>query len=234
MKPAHEPICVARRARAGTVAATVLAHGTGALNIDASRVAIDLAVDDPRLGGKGTWASDKMAKNVYEGGYAGMRVGSSALGRWPANVIHDGSAEVLRVFPETSSGVMFAGTTRLAQDHPGSVCYGTYGGNATESDTYGDRGSAARFFYCAKASQADRGDGNNHPTVKPSELMRYLVRLVTPPGGVVLDPFAGSGSTGLAAAQLNHDSILIELNPEYAEMSRRRIQADAPLLASVA
>lgn len=100
---------------------------------------------------------------------------------------------------------------------------------------YGDTGSAARFFFCAKASKRDRGDGNNHPTVKPTDLMRYLCRLVTPPGGVVLDPFMGSGSTGRAAVAEGFQFIGIELDPDYAAIAERRIRGtQKPLLAGVA
>lgn len=187
--------------------------------------------------------------------------GAAGAGRWPANLIHDGSPEVLACFPETSSGSMRAGTVRAAQDEPGSVCFGTFGGNATSRDTFGDAGSAARFFYCAKASQEDRdegisgtkkifgmsgaaaaaaargehydnGDGgvnktklrhNIHPTVKPTDLMRWLVRLVTPDGGLVLDPFMGSGSTGKAAMLEGMRFIGIDLSAEYVEIARARI-----------
>ena len=220
LKPAHEPICVARKPIEGTVTENVAAYGTGVLNIDA------------------------------------CRVGKESSGRWPANVIHDGSDEVVALFPETSSGVMKAGTKRAAQDEPGSVCYGTFGGDATEADTYGDTGSAARFFYCAKASREDRNEGceamakkpllwssgtqnpgsfqgegtdrssqNNHPTVKPTDLMAYLCRLVTPPGGTVLDPFMGSGSTGKAAWIEGFNFIGIELNPAYFEIAKARVKS---------
>ena len=227
LKPALEPITVARKPFIGTVAENVLVYGTGALNIDSCRVAIDVSVDDPRLGGKGTWSSDKMAKNVYEGGYAGERVGSSPLGRWPANLIHDGSEEVVGLFP-------------------------------------GNAGSAALFFYCAKASKRDRDEGlegfeakatafgnqaqaelkrgnldhddgksgmnkvkmrqNTHPTVKPTDLMRYLCRLITPVGGTVLDPFMGSGSTGKAAMKERFNFIGIERDESYFEIAKARIE----------
>jgi site-specific DNA-methyltransferase (adenine-specific) len=183
------------------------------------------------------------------------------LGRWPANLIHDGSDEVVGLFPTTTSGAMKSGTQRAAQDQPGSVCYGTFGGNATTKPIEASSGSAARFFYCAKASKRDRDEGlewfeekavaqkyglktsvdgregrsegnrmntaraNSHPTVKPTDLMRYLCRLVTPPGGVVLDPFMGSGSTGKAAMLEGFQFIGIERDPEYMEIARARIHA---------
>jgi site-specific DNA-methyltransferase (adenine-specific) len=128
-----------------------------------------------------------MAKNVYEGGYAGERVGSSPLGRWPANVTHDGSEEVVTGFPAEAGA--FAPVRGTEPSKPAKNTNGEYarGGGAF----HGDTGSASRFFYCAKASKSDRGDGNTHPTVKSSKLMSYLCRLITPPGGTVLDPFAG-------------------------------------------
>ena len=148
LKPALEPITVARKPFKGTVSANVLAHGTGALNIDGCRINPGELVPG---GGNG--------KANHGGNFAGEyrgerpKVEPHTSGRWPANLIHDGSDEVLGLFPETKSGVMKAGTRRAAQDEPGSVCYGTYGGNAASADTYGDAGSAARFFYCAKTSR---------------------------------------------------------------------------------
>lgn len=224
LKPALEPITVARKPLKGTVAQNVLTHRTGAVNIDGCRVG---GVD----------------------------------GRWPANLIHDGSDEVVALFPESTSGSMKADSMRAAQYIPGSVCYGTYGGNITSKPIEASSGSAARFFYCAKASKRDRDEGlegfaevqasglpmrskdgerggqgmdgtstdrtttrkNNHPTVKPTELMRYLCRLVTPPGGIVLDPFAGSGSTGKAAILEGFRFIGCELSPDYAEIAIARL-----------
>lgn len=195
LKPAHEPICVARKPLMGTVAANVLAHGTGALNIDGCRVEGD---DNPVTWAAprgGIWSTDSEAK-------AELLV--SDKGRWPANFIHGGLAE-----------------------------------------------EWSRFFYCPKASKSDRDGGlesfaagrhhevrphhdggreteprkNTHPTVKPTELMRYLVRLVTPPGGVVLDPFMGSGSTGKAAVLEGFRFVGIDVTPEYVAIARARIEA---------
>ena len=185
LKPAHEPVVMARKPVEGTVANNVLKHGTGGINIDDCR--IDLSEgDDPRLGGKGTWKTDKMAKDVYVGGYAGEDQGSSELGRFPANVMHDG----------------------LEQDW-------------------------ARFFYCPKVSKSERNQGlekNNHPTVKPVELMKYLCRLVTPKGGTVLDPFMGSGSTGMAAVDEGFDFLGIEKEEEYFKIAKNRIDSQSPLM----
>ena len=113
-------------------------------------------------------------------------------GRFPANLIHDGSDDVVGLFPDKAGG-------GFGKRGPNRSMDGWGMNGKLETVGFGDSGGAARFFYCAKASKADRGDGNRHPTVKPTGLMRYLCRLVTPPGGVVLDPFMGSGSTGKAA-----------------------------------
>ena len=252
LKPAVEPITVARKPLIGTVAANVLEHGTGAINIDGCRVPTDPAVDDPRLGGAGTWNTGKMAKNVYEGGYAGETVGSSPLGRWPANLIHDGSDEVLALFPD-SKGQQgdVRGTEVSRTGGEGTNCYGEYG--RVPAAKRGDSGSAARFFYSPKASKKDRNEDldhlpdqewrhegaaiperanrpflpskNNHPTVKPTDLMAYLCRLVTPPGGVVLDPFMGSGSTGKAAMREGFKFIGIEKDEGYFDIAEARIMA---------
>lgn len=221
LKPAHEPIVVARKPVEGTVAANVLKHGTGALNIDGCRVAAEAG--RPLL--VGDYKDTDNA--VYEGRMDGsLRGGSKANGtttegRWPANVLHDGSDEVLAAFPEARGQIARAavGTERRKTNN-------TYGAMARGSNGAAPRldieKSAARFFYCAKASKAERA-GSKHPTVKPIALMRYLVRLVTPPGGTVLDPFAGTGTTGAAAVAEGAKAILIERDPEYAADARRRL-----------
>jgi site-specific DNA-methyltransferase (adenine-specific) len=219
LKPAWEPIVVARKPLTGTVESSHKAHGMGGLNIDGCRVPTDPTVDDARLGGVGSWATDKAAKNVYEGGYAGERISSSALGRWPANLIHDGSDEVLAAFPQAQGQ---AGPTGARST--GNV-YGAANPGVSGILPRQDAGSAARFFYCAKASKADRGAGNEHPTVKPTELMRYLCRLVTPSGGTVLDPFAGSGSTGKAALLEGFSFVGIERDARYCETAKLRAAA---------
>jgi site-specific DNA-methyltransferase (adenine-specific) len=211
LKPAHEPIVMARKPLEGTVVDNVLEHGVGGINIDECRVGLSEG-DDPRLGGKGSWKTDKMAKDVYVGGYAGKETGSSELGRFPSNVMHDGLDE-----------------------------------------------EWARFFYCPKTAKSERNQGlvefddkqyshdgrkksienpyqrnksiskNSHPTVKPVELMKYLCRLVTPKGGTVLDPFMGSGSTGMAAKDEGFNFIGIEREKEYFKISEQRIKTTAPL-----
>ena len=186
LKPALEPITVARKPLSGTVAANVLEHGTGALNIDGCRVGAEVRYNAPA----GNAKNPNTATGPAQAGGFGMKAdseGTTVAGRWPANLIHDGSDESAEPL-----------------------------------------GSAARFFYCAKASKSDRGDVNNHPTVKPTELMRYLVRLVTPLGGVVLDPFTGSGSTGKAAILEGMVFIGCELSEEYVRIAEARIAAVLP------
>lgn len=235
LKPAWEPICVARKPLIGTVAENVQQHGTGALNIDGCRVHVEPGGrplrevapprDDVQYGG------NALAGRVDGSLASSKAAGSTDLGRWPANLIHDGSEEVLRAFPDAPGQLATASSSsssRKDQNVYGAMARGS-GGAEPRMDT----GSAARFFYCAKADKADRGEGNTHPTVKPGDLMRYLCRLVTPPGGTVLDPFAGSGSTLLAADREGFDAIGIEMNPQYAEMARKRIHGDAPLFAEV-
>jgi site-specific DNA-methyltransferase (adenine-specific) len=222
LKPAMEPITVARKPLIGTVAENVLAHGTGALNVDGCRVQhgddVDLtAVQRQQAEGTGVAVGK---------GFVGSIIGKEIPmykpgGRWPANLIHDGSEEVVGLFPQTTSGKMKPTHTNAARS--------VYGQNAadgyTTMETYGDSGSAARFFYCAKASKRDRDEGNNHPTVKPTDLMRYLCRLVTPPNGTILDPFTGSGSTGKAAMLEGFQFIGIEREAEYVEIAKARIEA---------
>ena len=178
LKPSLEPITVARKPLVGTVAANVLEHGTGAINVDGCRV-------DP-------------------------------AGRWPANLIHDGSDEVVGLFPETSAGGYPA--CRNTSGYSGGLEQGKTPHGAVRTDS----GSAARFFYAAKANKAER-KGSKHPTVKPLDLMRYLCRLVTPPGGVVLDPFMGSGTTIEAALAEGFQAVGIERDLESFEDTQRRI-----------
>jgi len=224
LKPALEPITVARKPLQGTVAENVLTHGTGALNIDGCRVG-----DEVRTAAF-TSLAPCHGNALGKAGTAEARRGTQGeakqyVGRWPANLIHDGSEEVVGLFPQakgqqgTVTGEEPSGKT--------NAIYGPFNGRrfaVPRSDT----GSAARFFYCAKASKKDRGESNTHPTVKPTDLMRYLCRLVTPPGGVVLDPFMGSGSTGKAAVLEGFKFIGCELSPEYAEIAQARIAAAQP------
>lgn len=222
LKPSHEPIVVARKPLIGTVAENVLAYGTGGINVDGCRVGTEKNVP-------ASPAKDRIGQ-IAKGDERGRTASSSgfdpAVGRWPANLIHDGSDEVVGLFPQTqiSAG---GGMKDLKK---GRLFQGNTNKNITDQCSYGDTGSAARFFYCAKASRSDRGDGNTHPTVKPTDLMAYLCRLITPPGGVVLDPFMGSGSTGKAARREGFGFIGIERDPGYLEIARQRIGTDEPLM----
>jgi DNA modification methylase len=225
LKPSWEPICLARKPLIGTVAANVLEHGTGAINIDGCRVATDPTVDDPRLGGKGAWTTSQQQSGDTVSLPRGI-VASSALGRWPANIIHDGSDEVVAAFPETHS----AGSARDGSDTPRQQNWSANVANAPVVKSTGDMhrfgdagGTAARFFYTSKADADDR-IGSKHPTVKPVDLMQWLVRLVTPKGGLVLDPFAGTGTTGEAAWREGMNAVLIEREPEYQSDIRRRMK----------
>lgn len=188
LKPALEPITVARKPIVGTVAENVLRHGTGAINVDGCRVETNEVLQGSTVRSDirgGAFASGVHKKN--DGTIPEYR--QSSLGRWPANLIHDGSDEVVGLFP-------------------------------------GDEG---RFFYCPKANKKDREDGNTHPTVKPTDLMRYLCRLVTPTGGTVLDPFMGSGSTGKAAALEGFSFVGVEREERYMNIARARIAHVSPV-----
>lgn len=260
LKPAWEPIIVARKPLDGTVASNVMEHGTGAINIDACRV--------PTGDNVSTHSASKLSQDsqlVYgtHGKKETHQSSGQKLGRFPANLVHDGSDEVVALFPDSKGQ---AGAVR--GDEPSRVgqngIYGTFSkpsnaceprgdsgsaarffntlrdGEASAGRTYTDRGgtnfaakpgmrreptSADRFFYCAKASRKDRGEGNDHPTVKPTALMSWLVRLVTRKGGTVLDPFCGSGSTGMACAVEGDSFIGIEMNEHYADIAEKRLAA---------
>jgi hypothetical protein len=230
LKPAHEPIIVARKPLVGTVAENVLRHGTGAINVDGCRVEANWENDPSKRGfGYGVMKQGERGKFAErangEWGHKDSVQWTPTQGRWPANLIHDGSDEVVGLFPETKSGGL-PGVAYETNAKPGDGWGGI--GDGGSGTCYADTGSAARFFYCAKASKADRGDDNRHPTVKPTALMRYLCRLVTPPGGVVLDPFTGSGSTGKGAVLEGFRFIGIEREAEYVEIAKARIAAATP------
>ena len=225
LKPAWEPIVLARKSLEGTVAANVLKHGTGAINIDGCRVEAEHATG---------WGGKAAGGNTWTNGNCGLAKDGEARpvnGRWPANVIHDGSDEVLAAFPDSAGQQRAVGPANGAK---ASVnVYGDYGPR-DQFEPRNDTGSAARFFYSAKADATDRL-GSKHPTVKPVDLMAYLCRLVTPKGGTVLDPFAGSGTTGMACLREGFDCILIEREAEYIADIHRRLAhvegADTPLFA---
>jgi DNA modification methylase len=261
LKPALEPITVARKPLIGTVAENVLEHGTGGLNIDGCRVGIE-------FGDKGGWRPNCYGKDYqyqndgeFLADVANGSVGQRhEAGRWPANLIHDGSDEVMARFPMSGPP---CGSAKKNNSGEGGVTWALKAKAGSNAAYVGDTGSTARFFYCAKSSKRDRDEGlegfedkqaaglpmrsadgerggegldgtktdrltvrkNVHPTVKPTDLMRYLCRLITPPNGVILDPFMGSGSTGKAAMLEGFQFIGCELSPEYMEIAKARIEA---------
>jgi len=225
LKPAFEPALLFRKPLDGNVAENVLAHGTGAINVDACRVPLE---EDCRLLKGGTYGGNRGSdKGTSMFGTNTKGLGyevPSANGRWPANLIHDGSDDVVALFPDSNGAGGSVPNVKITGygDGIGTGKSEYLGGERTKVDS--GSGSAARFFYCAKASKSDRGAGNTHPTVKPTNLMRYLCRLVTPAGGTVLDPFMGSGTTGVAAVQMGRRFIGIEREPKYFEIARRRIE----------
>jgi len=218
LKPAWEPIILARKPLAGTVAQNVLAHGVGAINVDGCRLPGGKDVPtSPRRAAQGSAYGDLSKDPGTGGGF------DPNLGRWPANVVHDGSDEVEAAFAAFGKrpGQQGRSSTNPETSKTRSV-YGAMSHCGEAMHPRGDSGSASRFFYSAKATKEDRA-GSKHPTVKPVALMRWLVRMVTPPGGVVLDPFAGSGTTGAAAMAEGMRYVLIEREAEYQADIRRRL-----------
>ena len=232
LKPAWEPIVLARKPLIGTVAENVLANGTGAINVDGCRVntsdklgggVVTGSVKFSNDGWNRPWMNDQEAVAARSERARNAVAHAEQLGRWPANLVHDGSEEVMACFPD-APGAQF-GVGPKYGEKPSVNDYGDYGLRQTMNPR-GDAGSAARFFYCAKADAEDRTAGNNHPTVKPLALMRWLVTLVTPPGGLVLDPFAGSGSTGVAAIQLGFRFLGFDLDEHNCrDIAAPRLQA---------
>jgi site-specific DNA-methyltransferase (adenine-specific) len=250
LKPACEPITVAQKPIKGTIASNVLEWGTGAINVDATRVPMDeddfakLSAGVEKIRERGG-VMDNSWKNSSD--LSGANPANPA-GRWPANFIHDGSQEVLELFPDVK-GSKGSGLTKTNAR--------SWKNKSTEGINrigYDDSGSAARFFYCPKSNKRDRNEGledlepkqyshdgretrnetayqrndsvaaNHHPTVKPTDLMCYLVRMVTRLGGTVLDPFMGSGTTGKAAMREGMNFIGCELDAEYLAIAEKRIQ----------
>lgn len=220
LKPAHEPIILARRPLRGSVAECVLDEGCGAINVGACKVGTEGGTKMP-AGGK-----PRCTNKVYGHGMGGTPVDPDySGGRWPANVIHDGSDEVVDLLPET--GPSRRAVMGKGGDDKGNAIYGKYGDIMSERGHDDQGGSAARFFYTAKADADDRPHGKGattHPTVKPLDLMRYLVRLVCVPGGTVLDPFMGSGSTGCAALAEGMLFVGVEQSEEYADLAVGRLR----------
>lgn len=209
LSPNLEPIVMARKPLIGTVAENVLEHGVGGLNIDKCRIAID---DSDDIHAKNPHTVNKGENNVYGVFASTGPTYIIPVGRFPANLIHDGSDEVLEEFPTARSSCHK--NSSISKDswyhNKGRTLPKTIPGE----NTYSDAGSAARFFYCAKASKKDR-NGSKHPTIKPIALMEYLCRMITPPGGTVLDPFGGSGTTARAAINEGFKAITIEREAEY-------------------
>jgi site-specific DNA-methyltransferase (adenine-specific) len=222
LKPAHEPIVLARKPISEkTIIDNVLKHGTGGINIDECRVEL-------RKGEKTEKKPTKLISSTVNFNASEMRGSVDSkwkLGRFPANVMHDGSDVITKEFPQTGK----FGSVKPIDKQKTNDVFGKYN-EVKEFQAYDDEGSAARFFYCPKTSKSERGEDNSHPTVKPIALMRYLCRLVTPKGGTVLDPFMGSGSTGMAAKDEGFEFIGIEREKEYFEIAEKRIKAASPLM----
>lgn len=229
LKPASEPIIVARKPLSGTVAANVLAHGTGALNVDACRVATDEVITNHARG-----SVSAISKGIYgdSAAQATHQTEGQVSGRWPANVVLDEHAAAAL---DAQSGTLTSGALDRSKITAQNDIYGA--APATRTGTYApDSGGASRFFYCAKAPTKERPkvDGVSHPTVKPLTLMRWLVRLVTPPGGTVLDPFAGSGTTGEAAALEGFEAVLVEFEAAHIPLIVKRLTGEDPVREGVA
>jgi site-specific DNA-methyltransferase (adenine-specific) len=214
---------------------------------------LPLGIDECRVPGQ-TYTQEEWNSKGSTGGGGHVRMGQAAsektkeayrnglipapTGRWPANVTHDGSPEVMEAFAAFGerSGDRPRRKPRVANGYGANFMDDDWQGRDTETSGYADSGTAARFFYAAKASKRERGEGNVHPTVKPLALMSWLVKLACPPGGVVLDPFAGSGTTGVACVQTGRRFIGVEMDAGYHEIAQRRIaaaRAELPLLAAI-
>ena len=216
LKPSVEFFTLCRKPLSeSTVAKNVLKWGTGGINIDGCRVGTETRTCEYNIGRNMKKVDGWNSHNLKS-------ITKTTQGRFPANLIHDGSQEVLDLFPETKSG-------KMKQKIEGGQ-FNVFGKQyPRDVETIGDSGSAARFFYCPKASKKDRNEGllegetSTHPTVKPTSLMSYLCRLITPTGGTVLDPYMGSGSTGKAAVREGFSFIGIELDPDYYEICKARV-----------
>lgn len=223
LKPGVEPIVLARKPFPGTVAANVLAHGTGALNIGACRIGTEERVNQPGSTKPRTAMGDGWREDAKP---------QPAVGRWPANVLLD---EAAAAELDAQSGMLTSGKAAEGGHHRNApkVREGIYGGGKglwkdaqQAGELYGDSGGASRFFYVPKAPRSERPEVNGvkHPTVKPLTLMRWLTRLITPPGGLIVDMFAGSGTTGEAALSEGFRTLLIEKNEEYIPLIMTRLQ----------
>jgi site-specific DNA-methyltransferase (adenine-specific) len=215
LKPAFEPVVVARKPLVGTVAENVLAWGVGGLNIDASRIAGEIqSVPQPNTKG-GVFSGEQGRSDVMS---------DNTKGRWPANIILD---EYTAGLLDEQSGQSKSIKSNRGVGFNDSGVFGSGDSDFDSERGYVDSGGASRFFYVSKANKRDRNEGdvpNTHPTVKPTDLMRYLIKLVTPAGGIVLDPFTGSGSTGKAALLDGYQFIGIELTADYLPIIEGRLQ----------
>jgi DNA modification methylase len=221
LKPAHEPIVLARKPLdEKTIAANVLKHGTGAINIDGSRITRNF--ED--VSGWSKTGSKESANISMSGKNYAREPKLDNQGRFPANLIHDGSDEVESEFAKYGVRKSGGGNRNSIKKN----LFSGIGDTGSPRIYEASNGSASRFFYCAKASKKER-NGSKHPTVKPLALMRYLCRLITPPGGTILDPFAGSGTTGQAANEEGFNVILIEKNEEYINDINKRLSQETQL-----
>ncbi len=271
LKPAHEPICMARKPMKQTIAKNCQEWGVGALNIDVCRVPYEGDKPKPATFKNGI-SYRQHTEELYEKAVAHTTERTQEYndaGRFPANVIHDGSDEVVELFSASGSGNGKGAYNYAGREYNNKETSLFNGDKPQAASNYNDSGSAARFFYCPKVNRKERHvgfdevtiigsthpddvkkhplwepeigtnparlkakviekgqfKGNNHPTVKPVELMKYLIKLVTPNNGKVLDPFCGSGSTGMAAVELGHEFVGCDLDPNYCKIAEARIVA---------
>ena len=218
LKPAYEPIVVAMNALDGTYVNNAIRHGVAGLNIDACRIATDEPVTNHSRGAESAVSKGRYGSSAEQKTH---QTSGQALGRFPANLLLDEEAAIQL---DSQTGILKSGTN-CVRTKPGGGYHGNIGHAGDVQTTYGDAGGASRFFYCAKASKKDRGEGNDHATVKPQALMTYLLRLLsTPTGGVILDPFAGSGTTALAARKLGHSCICVEKDPHNCDIIISRLE----------
>lgn len=233
LSPSHEPICMARKPLVGTVVQNVEAWGVGGINIDGNRIGTERRIT------KGMSTKIPSTSAFRDDAWIPKGVETTSSGRWPKNTIlsccgndpHDADCPVAVL--DAQSGECKSGGGDKHGRNASTFCTSTDWGSFKGTSSGGDSGGASRYFYIAKASKRDRGEGNTHPTVKPTALLRHLVRLVCPPGGTILDPFMGSGSTGVAAQREGFHFVGIEQSEEYAEIARRRLDGDAPLFAAL-
>ena len=225
LKPANEPICVARKPLSEkTVAENILKWGTGGINVDGCRVEYQNENDIMFTEAKRNKSPEtKAVKNGTS--FQGTGEFMNHQGRFPSNVIHDGSDEVLAGFPNSTTKYI-AKPSDCSVD--GNTSFNTMRGNRPARG-YDGSGSAARFFYCAKSSKSERGENNNHPTVKPIKIFQYLQRLVTPKGGLTYDPFGGSGTSARSASNEGFKWILSEIAAEYCDIANKRVYNNSGL-----